>query len=491
MAPTSVGAQRINMKLPSQKFGTFKFPEDYDVIRTATLNKTDLAGGNNKYYHIEAHTSKDKAKFRLYSRYGRVGHEGTEEERIPTQDELSLLAAFESLKSEKTGKSKGYVEVKMAATKVGSSVANVQILSDDIKKSNLKSSDPNAGVSAIKLHRSVEKLVERLYTEAGTAVRTALSGSLNTTVENPLGTLTLSQINTGRTILQEIQQMLTDKPKLKGSINKDLIDLSNQFYSAIPQQIAHRPKPSAGKKALDEWLGTMVLNDEKRLDEKEDLLGLLSDVQGMVGGFASSDIEKKYTEIGCEYEYLPDTDDRHKRIFKYMNESRSKHHDWKVSIQNIWTLSIKGQRQKHLDAMKGIGNVQPLFHGSGPQNILGICKHGLLMRPPGVYVTGSMFGNGLYFADQSSKSEQYAFGRYGGGSGKGESYFMFVADVALGKIKKYQNSQSSLTKAPPGYDSVQGEKGYSLVHNEFIIYDIKQHLLQYLIEFKTSSGYYR
>jgi len=82
------------MKLNSQAFGTFSFPTDYDVEKTATLNKTDLTGGNNKYYQIEAHVSKDKKKYRLYSRYGRVGHSGTEEERIPPQDLNSLLAAF-------------------------------------------------------------------------------------------------------------------------------------------------------------------------------------------------------------------------------------------------------------------------------------------------------------------------------------------------------------------------------------------------------------
>jgi poly [ADP-ribose] polymerase len=139
--------------------------------------------------------------------------------------------------------------------------------------------------------------------------------------------------------------------------------------------------------------------------------------------------------------------------------------------------------------MKEVGNIKPLFHGSGPQNILGICKHGLLMRPPGVYITGSMFGNGLYFADKSSKSEQYAFGRYGGGSGRGNTFFMFVADVALGNIMKYQNAQSHLTKAPKGYHSVQGEEGTYLLHNEFIIYELAQHKLQYLIEFRSSSRY--
>lgn len=473
------------MKLPSQKFGTMKFPTDYDVIRTATLNKTDLAGGNNKFYQIEAHVSKDKAKFRLFSCYGRVGSDGMKEERVPDQNEASLLSAFDSLKAEKTGSSKGYREVDMAATKVGSSVNNARILSDDIKKD--KVTTDVAPTKKFDLDKSVVKLVERLYTEAGQAVKQQLSGSLNTTEENPLGTLTLTQIDHGRKILQELQQVLVDKPKLKGTIDSKIIQLSNDFYSAIPQRIAHRPKPSAGQKVLDEWLKVMVLNDEKKLDEKEDMLGLLSDVQGMVGGFASTDIEMKYKEIGCEYTALERSDARFARVEKFMESTRSKHHSWKSGVENIWSVNVKGQKTKHVDAMKDVGNIQPLFHGSGPQNILGICKHGLLMRPPGVYITGSMFGNGLYFADQSSKSEQYAFGRYGGGSGRGATYFMFVADVALGKIKKYDNAQSSLTKPPSGYNSVQGEKGYSLVHNEFIIYSLQQHILQYLIEFRSNG----
>lgn len=464
------------------------FPKDYDVIRTATLNKTDLAGGNNKFYQIEAHVSKDKKKFRLFSCYGRVGSDGQKEERVPPQDENSLLAAFESLKAEKTGRSKGYVEVKMAAVKVGSSVANAQILSDDVKKDKLITAGDDKAAPKVTLHNSVQKLVDRLYEEAGQAVQRQLSGSLNATAENPLGTLTLSQIDHGRGILQEIQQLIADKPKVKGTVHKDLVDLSNKFFSAIPQKIAHRPKPSEGQKALDEWLKTIVLNDEQRLDDKEELLKLLSDVQGMVGGFATSDIYKKYQEIGCEYTYVDRTDERYKKVEDYVNKSRSTRHDWKVDVVNLWTVNVKGQKDKHVPTMKGVGNIKPLFHGSRPQNILGICKKGLLLRPPGVYITGSMFGNGLYFADQSSKSEQYSFGGGWGSRGSNkDTYFMFVADVALGKIKEYEDAQSHLTKAPSGYHSVLGKKGRYLYHNEFIIYDIKQHVLQYLIEFRTRN----
>ena len=111
------------------------------------------------------------------------------------------------------------------------------------------------------------------------------------------------------------------------------------------------------------------------------------------------------------------------------------------------------------------------------------------MRPPGVYVTGSMFGNGLYFADQSSKSEQYSTSRFGGSNGRSsDTFFLFVTDVALGKIKKYNNAQTHLSRPPGGYQSVQGEKGYSLLHNEFIIYSLNQHILQYLIEFRPKGN---
>jgi len=472
------------MKLNSQAFGTFSFPTDYDVEKTATLNKTDLTGGNNKYYQIEAHVSKDKKKYRLYSRYGRVGHSGTEEERIPPQDLNSLLAAFESLKAEKTGSRKGYVEVQMASTKMGSSVNNQRILSDDIKKDKLKSDDgKDAPKDNISPH--IAKLVNRLFEEAGQAVRSSLSGSLQTTAENPLGTLTLTQINQGKNVLQEIQDLLTKKPKLIDSINSDVLLLSNKLYSAIPQVMEHRPKKSDGDKAMDEWLKKMALNNADKLDKQTELLDLLADVQGMVGGFATTDVAKKHKEIGCEYTLVDEKDDSFRKVKEYYSSSHSRHHGWKSNMVRLWRVSVKGQKDKHVPFMKDVGNIKPLFHGSGPQNILGICKHGLLMRPPGVYVTGSMFGNGLYFADQSSKSEQYAFGRYGGGSGRGDTFFMFVADVALGKIRKYQTPQSHLQEPPKGYHSVQGEAGSSLVHNEFIVYNLKQHMLQYLIEFTT------
>lgn len=474
------------MKIKSQKLGSSDFPDSFDVVRSATLNKTDLTGGNNKFYQIESHVSKDGKKFRLYSCYGRVGKKGVEEERIPPQNSDALDLAFDFLVREKTGKRKGYVEVKMASTKVGSDVGNSKILSEDVKMDKVKTDDKTA--PSEKLSPSVVRLVDRLYNEAGKAVRSQLSGSLQTTAENPLGTLTLTQIESGREVLQRIQKLIVKSPSYKDSIKTKILDLSNEFYSAIPQVMAKRPNKKAGKSEMDKWLQGLALNNSEVIDEKEDLLELLSDVQGMVGGFATTDAGKRYAEIGCVYEAMDRKDKRFKKVEKFVQSTRSRHHSWGVEVVNVWTMAVNGQKDKHVGGMKKAGNVKPMFHGSRNANILGICKHGLLMRPPGVYITGSMFGNGLYFADQSSKSEQYSTSRFGGSGRGANTYFLFVADVALGKIMKYRHAQPQLSKAPRGYQSVQGEKGSSLLHDEFIIYNLNQHILQYLIEFKPKGN---
>lgn len=481
------------MKLKSYKLGSRPFPADYDVVRTASLNKTDLAGGNNKYYVVEAHVSKDGTKFRLYSRYGRVGNpRGQQEERWPEQNRAALDAAFNSLLKEKTSARKGYVEVKVAQSAMGSTVAQGMVLSDDVKKDKLiVNGDDGAKAPAIKLDAATARLVDRLFTEAGKAVRSQLSGTLQTSAENPLGTLTLGQIKEGERILAEVQALLAKHPSLVNSVDSRLLDLSNAFYSAIPQVMELRPNKRQGAAAMTRWLKGMALNNAEILDAKQELLELLSDVEGMVGGFATDDTARRYQEINCEYTLLAKSDSSWKRVNDAVQSQRGSNHNWSCTIENIWRIGVNGQVKKHVPTMKNVGNVKPLFHGSGPQNILGICKHGLLMRPPGVVITGSMFGNGLYFADSASKSEQYSFGRFGGGRGRGNTYFMFVADVALGKIKEYYDAQTSLTKPPRGYDSVKGCKGRSLMHNEFIIYDLRQHVLQYLIEFKTHNrGWY-
>lgn len=464
--------------LKAQPFGTNTFPAQYEVIESCTMQCTDMAGGNNKFYVIELHKAGDI--FRIYSCYGRTGTPGKKEERIPTKArELVISEAwakndFQRLKNEKLRK---YTEVKLAATSKGTDVGNAKILSDDFKKDKLETPKTNTP----RLDPEIEVLVNRLYQEAGNGCKAQLDGSLKSSVENPLGTLTLTQIKEGKEILQQANNLLIKNAKLINTIESEVVELTNEFYSTIPQSIPLRPR---GDEARVNWLKKYSLNNQTILDEKFDLLDLLADVEGMIKGFGTDDITGKYQEIGAHFEYCPRASREFQTVKEFVESTQSRHHTWKIGVKNVWEVQVNAQKQAdHRTTMTKVGNIKPLFHGSGPANILGICKKGLLLRPPGVYVTGSMFGNGLYFADQSTKSSQYSFGRYSGHRGTGNSYFMFVTDVALGKIKEFSNAQSHLQKAPDGYNSVMGKAGTSLVHNEFIIYDVNQQELQFLVEF--------
>ncbi|WP_430326539.1 hypothetical protein, partial [Salmonella enterica] len=60
---------------------------------------------------------------------------------------------------------------------------------------------------------------------------------------------------------------------------------------------------------------------------------------------------------------------------------------------------------------KKVGNIKELWHGTRVGNVLSIMKGGFVIPPSNAsHVTGRMFGNGVYFSDQSTKSLNYAYG---------------------------------------------------------------------------------
>ena len=128
-----------------------------------------------------------------------------------------------------------------------------------------------------------------------------------------------------------------------------------------------------------------------------------------------------------------------------------------------------------------------LFHGSRNENILGILKNGLKIKPHSAIHTGSMFGSAIYLADSSTKSANYCWGF--DSNGNNDEYFLLVCEAATGKIKEYEDCKTNLTKAPHGYNSVMGKKGRSLINNEYMVYNENQVKIKYIVEF-TRSWYH-
>lgn len=131
------------------------------------------------------------------------------------------------------------------------------------------------------------------------------------------------------------------------------------------------------------------------------------------------------------------------------------------------------------------------WHGSRNENWFNIVQSGLLIRPSGAVHTGSMFGDGIYFANKAQKSLGYSSLRgsrwSGGSSDKG---FLALYDVYHGKQKEilhHDSSCYSLSKSvmeKEGYESVFAMGGADLINDEFIIYDGKQCTIAYLVEYQ-------
>jgi poly [ADP-ribose] polymerase len=144
---------------------------------------------------------------------------------------------------------------------------------------------------------------------------------------------------------------------------------------------------------------------------------------------------------------------------------------------NHKAMSDAYKTQEHL------GNVMRLWHGTRVGNVLSILAKGMYIPPSSAsHCTGRMFGNGVYFSDQSTKSLNYAYG-YWDGKGSDNHCFMFLFDVIMGKAYTPSSYHGSLPKS--GYDSTFAKAGESgVMNNEMIVYNTAQCKPVYLVEFK-------
>jgi poly [ADP-ribose] polymerase len=138
---------------------------------------------------------------------------------------------------------------------------------------------------------------------------------------------------------------------------------------------------------------------------------------------------------------------------------------------------------------KDIVGEQLFWHGSRNQNWFNILQTGLLIRPSGAIHTGSMFGDGIYFANKAGKSIGYSSfrGSYWAGGSDSKAY-LALFKVNVGKQKHitkhtsdcYTLNQSKLNK--DGFDSVYAHGGADLRNDEFIVYQSERCTVAFIVE---------
>jgi len=172
--------------------------------------------------------------------------------------------------------------------------------------------------------------------------------------------------------------------------------------------------------------------------------------------------------------------------------------------------AYKVNRNGEAEAFKSFDKIEHrrlLWHGSKVAVFAAILSTGLKIMPH----SGGRVGRGLYFADVLAKSASYCGLHNNIG-------LLLLNEVALGKMHKIHQDDSSLMKAPKGFDSVlatgtimpdatkefsdttlsnsghpvifpQGTiKNTSLTssfyHNEYLVYDSQQVSMKYLLMIK-------
>ncbi|KAK0205008.1 hypothetical protein DFS33DRAFT_722745 [Desarmillaria ectypa] len=75
------------------------------------------------------------------------------------------------------------------------------------------------------------------------------------------------------------------------------------------------------------------------------------------------------------------------------------------------------------------------------------------------------FGKGIYTSATSSKANDYIHN-----TGHSDYRAVLLNNVVVGKGRKLRQDDPTLTQAPAGFDSVLGERGGSLNHDELVVY---------------------
>uniref|UniRef100_A0A8C1EG48 Poly [ADP-ribose] polymerase n=1 Tax=Cyprinus carpio carpio TaxID=630221 RepID=A0A8C1EG48_CYPCA len=310
----------------------------------------------------------------------------------------------------------------------------------------------------------------------------------------PLGKLSKRQIQSAYSLLSEVQQAVADS-----SAEAQILDLSNRFYTLIPHDFGMKKPP--------------LLNNSDYIQQKVQMLDNLLDIEvaysllrGGVEDNKKDPIDINYEKLKTKIEVVDQSSSEAQLIIQYVkNTHAATHNTYTLDVEEIFKIEREGESQR-FRPFKELHNRQLLWHGSRTTNYAGILSQGLRIAPPEAPVTGYMFGKGVYFADMVSKSANYCHTSQADPVG-----LLLLGEVALGNMHELKKA-SHITKLPKGKHSVKGlgrtapdpratvslngvdvplGKGIntnaedtSLLYNEYIVYDIAQVNLKYLLKIR-------
>jgi poly [ADP-ribose] polymerase len=417
------------------------------ITKEARLIYAEFGENSNKFYNLWLYEDGT-----IESENGRVGVT-TVRNPLP---KLNGERDFERQLKSKI--KKGYTKLKTIASTNAPQTVEVNNL-QEIAHKQIQVAEPE-----------LQKLIDRLVAANVHKITSSTQITYNASTglfSTPLGIVTLEAITDARNLLVEIKKYIKDKDHG----NKALFKVAGQYLRLIPQNVGMK---------LDTRI---IFADDAALQKQSDLLDSLeSSYQALSSAPApdkkDSAPEEKVFEVSLD---LVEDGKEIDRINKFFRQtSQSQHVSSRLKIKQVYKLCLAQMAEAFKEGSK-CGNIQELWHGTKKANLLSILKSGLRVAPPSTAaIAGKMFGNGIYFSDQSTKSLNYAYGYWDGKYEK--DCFMLLNQVAMGK--SYTPSGPSHALPKPGYDSTFAVGGKSgVANNEMIVYEDNRVNITHLVEF--------
>lgn len=464
--------------------------ETSDCVYQCTLNQTNVGTNNNKFYILQLLEADASNSYCVFTRWGRVGVQG----QCKAEPFSTLAGAmhefcckFASKTSNPWANRDKFNKVKGKYFLMDIDYLNEDEDKDDQGTKKKAKTETKPAIPESKLPESVQDIM-RIISNRDYMLSVMKELDVDTK-RMPLGKISKAQIAKAYEYLKQIEvELKKAKPKVE--------EATELFYTLIPHDFGFSRPP--------------LIDSPVLLKAKVEMLETLAELEIAtkvmeVEVATQNPLDVTYDSLKCELEPVDKSSEEFKRIALYTANSHGKTHHYKLEVESVFRVKRAGEDTRRA-TMKKVGNSQMLWHGSRATNYIGILSQGLRIAPKEAPCTGYMFGKGIYLADCCSKSANYC-----NAYATNKTGLMLLCEAALGSPCELRQSKymeepqpgSNSTKGcgstapnpkeakkvdgvlwPLGKTVDAGRDGYSLLYNEYIVYDVNQVQMKYLIKMK-------
>lgn len=457
------------------------YREGKDIYSIA-LCLSDLQSERNSYYKMQILESDNGKRYWFFRSWGRIGTTIGDHKT----ESLALDKALRKFRTTFLDKTKNDWYQRNNFVKYPGKMVLMDVSYDDAPDLNKKLKIPS------KLPPQVQDLMSLIF-NINDMKDVMLEYELDYD-KMPLGKLSKRQIQEAYSILTKLQEHI----EKAGDASK-CVSFSNQFYTLVPHNFGNRNPP--------------IIDNLKLLQEKREILDNLLEMEiaySIMNTPAEleenvNSLDQFYEKLNAVIEVVEKDSDEFKMLKTYTKNTHAQtHSSYSLKIAEAYRVK-RHEEERRFKPFKKLHNRKLLWHGSRLTNFAGILSQGLRIAPKEAPTTGYMFGKGIYFADMVSKSANYCATK-----GKNDTGLLLLCEVALGDM--HERTQADyIEKLPPGKHSCKGVgqtapnplqsrkrddgveiplgngipsnvKKSSLLYNEYIVYDIAQVRMQYLLK---------